>query len=103
MPPRSWAVFLIPRNALLPKIFREKPDALEAACVKLGGEKPDLELSYQVIMKLPALPKVPLLLLCNDRDEEFPAQCSLLFEQRAEKYLDMECLAMVGMATSHGT
>jgi hypothetical protein len=38
-----------------------------------------------------------MLLLFNDKDDEFPAQCSVLFEKRAEKFLDMECLAMVGM------
>jgi hypothetical protein len=36
-------------------------------------------------------------LLFNDADEEFPARCTVLFEKRAEHYLDMECLAMVGM------
>jgi hypothetical protein len=36
-------------------------------------------------------------MLFNDADEEFPAQCAVLFERRAENYLDMECLAMVGM------
>jgi Domain of unknown function (DUF3786) len=43
---------------------------------------------------------VPILLVFNDRDEDFPAHCSLLFERRAEKYLDMECLAMLGWALS---
>jgi hypothetical protein len=46
------------------------------------------------------LPKVPSLLLFNDKDDEFPAQCSVLFEKRADKFLDMECLAMVGMLLS---
>jgi hypothetical protein len=36
-------------------------------------------------------------MLFNDADMEFAAQCMVLFERRAEKYLDMECLAMVGM------
>ena len=42
-------------------------------------------------------PKMPVLLLFNDADREFPAQCAVLFERRAENFLDMECLAMVGM------
>jgi len=33
----------------------------------------------------------------NDADNEFPAQSSVLFQLRAEKYLDPECLAMAGM------
>jgi len=41
--------------------------------------------------------KVRVLMLFNDADDEFAAQCAVLFERRAEKYLDMECLAMVGM------
>jgi hypothetical protein len=48
-------------------------------------------------MQFNALPKIPVLLLFNDADEEFPAQCAVLFERRAENFLDMECLAMVGM------
>ena len=48
-------------------------------------------------MQFDALPKVPLLLLFNDRDEEFPAQCGVLFEKRTGKFIDMECLAVVGM------
>ena len=51
-------------------------------------------------MKLEALPRVPILLIFNDRDDDFPAQCSLLFEGRAGKYLDMECLAIAGWALS---
>ncbi len=31
----------------------------------------------------------------SQRDEEFPAQCLLLFERRAAQYLDMECLAIL--------
>ena len=40
--------------------------------------------------------RAPMLLQFNDKDEEFPAECRLLFEERAEAYLDAECLAMLG-------
>jgi hypothetical protein len=70
---------------------------LETAGKKIGGLPPADQFSYDLAMKFDVLPKVPLLLLFNDKDEEFPAQCSVLFEKRTEKYLDMECLAMVGM------
>ena len=69
---------------------------LAAACEKLGGRDPGLNLNYQLIMILYPLPKVPLLLLFDDVDEEFPAQCKVLFERRAEHYLDPECLAIIG-------
>jgi hypothetical protein len=79
------------------KMFSGRPSALEKAGKKVGGYPPAETFSYDVSIKFDALPKVPLLLLFNDKDEEFPAQCSLLFEKRTEKYLDMECVAMVGM------
>jgi len=70
---------------------------LEKAGEKIGGYAPADALSYDLSMQFDALPKIPLLLLFNDKDDEFPAQCSVLFEKRTEKFLDMECLAMVGM------
>jgi hypothetical protein len=70
---------------------------LEKAGRAIGGYTPAENFSYDLAMQFDALSKVPLLLLFNDRDEEFPAQCSVLFESRAERFLDMECLAMVGM------
>ena len=70
--------------------------ALEEACLGLGGYNHPCELNYDLHMKLDALPRVPILLLFNDADDEFPAQCLLLFERRAEQYLDMECLAILG-------
>ena len=47
-------------------------------------------------MQFAALPKVPLLLLFNDADDSFGAQCSVLFHRSADQYLDGECLAMLG-------
>lgn len=81
----------------LAESFAAKPAALERAAKKISGYPPTDEFPYDFSMQFDALPKLPLLLLFNDQDEEFPAQCSVLFEKRAEKYLDMECLAMVGM------
>ncbi len=72
------------------------PDLAESSR-QLGGYPPDEEFPYDLSIQFDALPKVPLLLLFNDQDEEFPAQCGVLFEKRAEKFIDMECLAMVGM------
>jgi len=80
--------------------FSGRLDDLGAACEKLGSWNPGLDLSYQLIRKLYPLPKVPVLLLFDDTDEEFPAQCKVLFERRAEHYLDPECLAILGMLLS---
>ena len=77
--------------------FSAKLVDLDQACRKIGGFSPKDDYPYDLCMQFDALSKVPLLLLFNDKDEEFPAQCSVLFEKRVEKFLDMECLAMVGM------
>jgi hypothetical protein len=74
---------------------------LERAVKSLGGRAPMTLLSYDLSFQLPALPRVPLLLLYNDADEDFPAQCSVLFEARAERYLDAESLAVLGSQLVH--
>ena len=81
----------------LAEMFSGRLEDLEAAGKAIGGYAPTEDFHYDLAMQFNALSKVPLLLLFNDKDEEFPAQCSLLFESRTEKFLDMECLAMVGM------
>ena len=77
--------------------FSGRLAALKSAGEKIGGYLPADQYSYDLAMQFDALPTLPVLLLFNDKDDEFPAQCSVLFEKRAQKFLDMECLAMVGM------
>jgi hypothetical protein len=77
------------------KNFAGRLETLKRACLQLGGKDPGLEWGYQLSMKFNPLPRIPILLLFNDADEEFPAQCLLLFERRAEKYLDMESMAIL--------
>jgi hypothetical protein len=84
-------------EAPLAKYFSGRLNDLEAACRRIQGHPPPATFSYDLYMQFKALPKIPLLLLFNDADNEFAAQCMVLFERRAEHYLDMECLAMVGM------
>ena len=81
----------------LAKHFSGRLQDLEAACRQIHGYAPAATFSYDLCVQFNSLPKIPVLLLFNDADEEFPAQCAVLFERRAEKFLDMECLAMVGM------
>jgi hypothetical protein len=70
---------------------------LKEACVILGGYPPSvLKWDYDLGVMFEALPSVPIMLLFNDADEMFPAQCVTLFECRAKTFLDMESLAIVG-------
>lgn len=80
--------------------FSGRPSRLEESCRALGGSFPAMELSYDLFMQFRLLPKIPVLLLYNDADDEFPAHCSILFERRAEEYLDAESLAILGMLFS---
>ena len=76
--------------------FKGNLDGLKKAGKIISGYRPNLDLNYDLAMQFGALPKIPVILLFNDADEEFSEKCSVLFEQRAEKYLDAECLAMLG-------
>ena len=80
--------------------FSGKPGQLQASCSKLGGSRPAIQAAYDLSVQFDALPRIPVILMFNDvaNDQEnlWPATCSLLFERRAENYLDPECLAMAG-------
>lgn len=78
------------------KSFSGELDQLRRACNKTGGKPALLEADYDLMMHFSALPKIPMILLFNDKDDEFDAETKLLFEMRAETYLDAECLAMLG-------
>lgn len=80
------------------KIFSGRIDVLLNASQKLDGKPADLSSSYDLAMEFTALPKIKILLLFNDSDDEFPASCSILFQRQAEEYLDPESLIMVGIA-----
>ena len=79
------------------KTFAGRREDLRKAAAALGGTPTEAPFACDLALRLPALPTVPLLMMFDDQDEEFPAQCTLLFENRASAYLDMECLAMLGM------
>lgn len=74
------------RGADLARMLRER-----------GAEEANLGLCYDLCLLAPALPRVPLLALFNDQDDMFPASCSLLFDEKAPAFLDMECLAILGL------
>jgi hypothetical protein len=46
-----------------------------------------------LVLLVSPLPKVPVLCLFWDRDEEFPASFQFLFDGSASAYLDLESLA----------
>ena len=74
---------------------------LKQRSLDLGGKIFPTEVACQLAMRFEALPKVSIVLMFHDADEDFPAQATLLFQNNAASYLDMECLAMIGGALAH--
>jgi hypothetical protein len=60
----------------------------------MGGRLIDDDPSWDLSMAFDMLPRIPIRLRFNDKDDEFPAQCSILFRKSAESYIDMESLAI---------
>ncbi len=83
-------------NKIIETAFAGNLPGLEEACRSLSGRRFDDGSSHDLSMIFDFLPRIPVLLRFNDRDEEFPAQCSVLFRQSTEAYLDMECTAIGG-------
>ncbi len=79
---------------VIEKNFSGKLNELRKACAELGGFHHETQTSYDLSMEFVALPRISLLLLFNDGDEEFPAKSTVLFQRHAEYYLDPESLAM---------
>jgi len=79
-------------------MFSGRLAELQQVCPRMNGRVAEIGVACDQVILFEALPKIPLLMLFNDRDEDFPARCHLLFERRAQSYLDMECLAMTGWA-----
>ena len=76
--------------------FQGRPDGLERACRNLGGIPHVTGAGYDVSMAIDLLPRIRLLVLFNDKDEDFPALCRVLSQKHSEFYLDPESLAMSG-------
>ena len=83
-------------NKILETTFPDTPEALMTACKNLGGGAFDDDSAHDLSMIFYALPRIPVLLRFNFKDDDFPAQCTVLFRQSAERYLDMESLAIAG-------
>jgi len=83
-------------NRIIAQTFAGRLSDLDAACRYFNG-RPDGDPMYaDLFMRFKALPEVGLYLSFNDQDEDFPAQCNLLFDRSAEHYLAMKSLFVLG-------
>ncbi len=74
-------------------VFQGKRGALRERLSALGAVPSTGEAQADIALILHPLPKLPVLCLFWDSDEEFPASFRFLFDGSASSYLDLEALA----------
>ena len=74
--------------------FDGRFDVLVEKARSLGGERVSSE-SADVAVKFQALPRVDILLLLWEGDEDFPARASLLLDEGVLAYLDQEAIVFL--------
>lgn len=79
----------------LAKAFAGKKELLKERIQAINGVMYRSESRPDVAAALYPFPKVPLLLLFWDKDDEFDASLQFLFDRSAESYLDLEALAVL--------
>lgn len=82
-------------NKTLESAFAGDIEGLRQRALAIGGELRSSEV-YDLSLEFHAFPRIPVYVNFNDRDETFPAACSILYRSSAALFLDMECLAMTG-------
>lgn len=74
-------------------IFKDNADRLRQRCTELGGIEAPNNLKADYSFRFDLLPNVPLFLSFWSADEEFGADCKILFDRSAETHTDIEYLA----------
>lgn len=79
--------------------FSGRVDDLHQAALAIGGELAGerCEASADLALYFNAMPKMPLLLTFNDADEDFGAEAKVFYDLIAPNFLDLECLAVMGL------
>ncbi len=79
------------------RYFSGRLDALKAACEAIGGRAESMGISCDAGYVFDALPKLPMMMTFYDVDEDFPAEAKVFYDITAPNFLDMECLAVMGL------
>jgi hypothetical protein len=74
-------------------LYSGKTALLRERLVALGARPHSGEMQSDLVLVVHPLPRVPVLCLFWDKDDEFPASCRFLFDASASAYLDLESLA----------
>jgi hypothetical protein len=92
---KAWAGHV---EEVIAKHFDGKIDALRTACEKFGGIPATITGNHDAAYEFRFFPQYPALLLFYDAvpEENFPAQCKLLLDRTAPRYLDIESMVVLG-------
>ena len=92
---KAWAGHV---EEVIAKRFSGDVAGLKAACEKAEGVKADAKGSHDAAYTFLFFPHYPALLLFYDEvpEENFPAQCKLLLDRTAPRYLDIESMVVLG-------
>ncbi|KGO34028.1 hypothetical protein JT06_10750 [Desulfobulbus sp. Tol-SR] len=82
-------------NKIIETTFAGQIPLLLQRAERLGGVRLD-STTHDLSLQFAALPRIPVLLNFNDRDDLFAASASVLYRASAEVFLDMESLAITG-------
>jgi len=74
-------------------MFKNNAARFRQRCAEMGGTEAPNKLKADYGCRFDLLPNVPLFLFCWSADEEFEADCKLLFDSSAEAHIDIEYLA----------
>ncbi len=75
--------------------FRNNLDGLKKRCAEMGGGEGEGKAKADYFCGFYLLPHVPLYLSFYAADDEFDAECKILFDSGAEDYIDIEYLAIL--------
>lgn len=75
------------------RLFSGRQEVLRKRMAAIGARPQEGDTSADLAVVVAPLPKVPVLCLFWDRDEEFSASFQFLFDASAPSYLDLESLA----------
>lgn len=92
---KAWAGHV---EEVIAKHFSGNGEALKAACEKSGGIRSDMKGNHDAAYEFRFFPHYPVLLLFYEAmpEENFPAQCKLLLDRTAPRYLDIESIVVLG-------
>lgn len=82
------------------EFFGNDYDKFSRAAKKLGGEERGLDESGGRVWRFQVLPKIPVKVVFQEADEEFPADLEILFDHTALDFMGFECLAFLSASFS---